>query len=164
MSIKIAERDARADRREIVGQPRCYRSTYHSIFVTLLHSLGLDATTHLVDISHVRQVCDVKDRTLEMINGLAPKSRTLLVVSLLVRLDQWHDGMLSLGLLTNAYNSFASQKGISLESTCSVQRMLDELQAYCLMEATTHRSSTKVSQAHRTIISMRILNRIVMLG
>lgn len=110
---------------------------------------------HLVDISHVRQVCDVKDRTLEMIGGLTMKSKTLLVVSLLLRLDQWHDGILSLGKLTNAYNSFAFQKGISSESAPGVQRMLDELQDYCIMETTTHRSSTKVSHAYRISILTR---------
>jgi len=129
-------------------------SANHSIFVILFHLSGFDKTTHLVDISHVKQVCDVKDRTVELINGLTMKSKTLMVVSLLLRLDQWHDGMLSLSLLTNAYNSFAIQKGISAESACSVQRMLDELQAYCIMETTNHRSSAKVSQAHRIIISI----------
>jgi hypothetical protein len=128
---------------------------------------GFDKTTHLVDISHVKQVCDVKDRTVELINGLTMKSKTLMVVSLLLRLDQWHDGMLSLSLLTNAYNSFAIQKGISAESACSVQRMLDELQAYCIMETTNHRSSAKVSQAHRIIISisgLKLFSPIFMLG
>jgi len=67
-------------------------------------------------------------------------------VSQLVRLDHWHDGMLSLGVLTSAYNSFAAQKGISMESACGVQRMVDELLDYGMMEA-THRSSTKVSEA-----------------
>ena len=100
---------------------------------------------HLVDISHVRHATEVKDKTVEIIEALSPRARILLVVSLLITLDDWHDGVLSLVVLTSAYNSFASQKGFSTESACGIQQLLDELLDYSMVEA-MRRSSTKVSK------------------